>query len=75
MGCPCLPYQTAVSTLAKEGIRANLEQLDIADEKSRNNFVDVLQRKYKHVDCLVNNAGKQKLPFRYVYAPAKCHVQ
>lgn len=48
---------SAISSLAKEGIIADLELLDITDRRSRRNFIFSLQNKYKHVACLVNNAG------------------
>lgn len=47
----------AIDRLSAEGLTAQLEQLDITDEKSRRQFVDTIKSKYGHVECLVNNAG------------------
>ncbi|CDJ40461.1 hypothetical protein ETH_00019485 [Eimeria tenella] len=49
--------ENAVSSLAMDGVKANLELLDVADEGSRNRFASTLRGKYGRVDCLINNAG------------------
>lgn len=48
----------AVAKLEKEdGLKPEMEQLDITNEESRKRFVENIKNKYGKVECLVNNAG------------------
>ncbi|CDJ33005.1 carbonyl reductase, putative [Eimeria mitis] len=47
----------ALEKLAEDGLKAELELLDITDKTSRQNFVEAIKSKYGEVHCLVNNAG------------------
>ena len=51
-------FQKAVAKLAEEGLKAEVEQLDITHQLSRQMFVETIKSKYGQVECLVNNAGK-----------------
>ncbi|CDJ38629.1 carbonyl reductase, putative, partial [Eimeria tenella] len=47
----------ALAKLAAEGLKAEMELLDITKKESRESFVAAIKSKYGHVDSLVNNAG------------------
>lgn len=49
--------QEAITKLQKEGVKANLELLDITDENSRKGLYNAFQTRYKNLHCLINNAG------------------
>lgn len=58
---PASPQQ-ALAKLAAEGLKAEMELLDITKKESRESFVAAIKSKYGHVDSLVNNAGERALP-------------
>ncbi|KAL8440416.1 hypothetical protein Efla_000304 [Eimeria flavescens] len=47
----------AIEKLAAEGLTASMEQLDVTDEKSIQNFCETVKKSYGEIDSLVNNAG------------------
>lgn len=49
--------QDAALQLAKEGLSVNVDILDVSNKDSCQRFADTVRQKYRHVDCLVNNAG------------------
>ena len=49
--------EKAVATLRKEGINAQLLVLDVTNQNTIDNAVKFIEKKYGHLDILINNAG------------------
>lgn len=49
--------EAITSQIIKDGARADYYQLDVTDQKDFNSCVNVILKKYGHIDVLINNAG------------------